>query len=221
MMLPDVMVRLQSLGDEKTRKHNTKAGVGENQFGVKAGDLRLIAKEIRADPALAAELWKTGNYDAMLLATLLMKPKLLSTDELAQLLASAPYDNLVDWLGTNVIKPHPQKENVRESWMNSQDIMTARMGWSLTTERVIKNPEGLNLNALLDRIESEMADAPRSVQWTMNYCLAEIGIKFAEHRARAIAIGEKIGAFKDFPVSKGCTSPYAPIWITAMVERNA
>jgi 3-methyladenine DNA glycosylase AlkD len=58
------------------------------------------------------------------------------------------------------------------------------------------------------------------VQWTMNACLAEIGIHFPEHRKRAIAIGEKLGAYRDYPVSKGCTSPFAPIWINEMVRRR-
>jgi 3-methyladenine DNA glycosylase AlkD len=119
-----------------------------------------------------------------------------------------------------VIKPHPEKESQRERWMNSDHEWVARMGWSLTTEKVIKNPEGLDLPGLLDRIEAEMASAPAGKQWTMNYCLAEIGIKFPEHRPRAIAIGEKLGVLKDYPCSKGCVSPYAPIWIAEMVKRG-
>ena len=57
----------------------------------------------------------------------------------------------------------------------------------------------------------------------MNYCLAEIEINFAEHRSRAIAIaiGEALGLFRDYPVSKGCTSPFAPIWIAEMVRRQS
>jgi 3-methyladenine DNA glycosylase AlkD len=50
--------------------------------------------------------------------------------------------------------------------------------------------------------------------------LAEIGIHFPKLRKRAIAIGEKLGVFRDYPVSKGCTSPFAPIWIGAMVKRK-
>ncbi len=37
--------------------------------------------------------------------------------------------------------------------------MAARAGWTLTTERVVKRPEGPDLPALLDRIESEMGNA--------------------------------------------------------------
>lgn len=105
-------------------------------------------------------------------------------------------------------------------WMKSDVDLVRRSGWSLTTERVLKNPEGLDLSALLDQIEAEMGSKSKNIQWTMNYCLASIGIEFPEHRGRAIAIGEKIGAFKDFPTSKGCVSPYAPSWITEMVRRS-
>jgi 3-methyladenine DNA glycosylase AlkD len=54
----------------------------------------------------------------------------------------------------------------------------------------------------------------------MNSCLAGIGIHFAKHRKRALAIGEKLGIYRDYPVSKGCTSPFAPIWINEMVRRQ-
>ena len=133
-------------------------------------------------------------------------------------MTSAP---LADWLGTHVVKLHPAKEALRQQWMESDRPMARRAGWSLTAERIIKAPDGLDLGALLDRIEREMDGEPTVVQWTMNYSLAEIGIRFPEHRARALALGEKLGAFRDYPTSKGCTSPYAPLWIAEMVSRQA
>jgi 3-methyladenine DNA glycosylase AlkD len=104
--------------------------------------------------------------------------------------------------------------------MTSDDRWAARAGWQLTAGRVAKSPEGLDLAALLDRIEKEMGAAAPEVQWTMNCCLAEIGIHFPQHRKRALAIGEMLGIYRDYPVSKGCTSPFAPIWINFMVSRQ-
>ena len=104
--------------------------------------------------------------------------------------------------------------------MATDHPMADRAGWSLTAERVAKSPEGLDLTALLDRIESEMGNAAPEAQWTMNSTLAEIGIKFPKHRKRAIAIGEKLGIYRDYACSKGCTSPFAPIWIDFMVKRQ-
>ena len=76
------------------------------------------------------------------------------------------------------------------------------------------------LPALLDRIESELADAVPEVQRTMNNTLAGIGIHAPKLRKRAIAIGEKVGLYRDWPVSKGCTPPFVPIWVNFMVSRQ-
>ena len=65
-----------------------------------------------------------------------------------------------------------------------------------------------------------MKHAPDRLQWAMNHCLAQIGIEYPEQRARAIDIGERLEVLKDYPTSPGCTSPFAPIWITEMVRRQ-
>lgn len=220
MNLNEVMDYLRSLGTDKVRDLNVQNGAGDTQFGVKLGDIRTLAKKIGTNPELAASLWQTGNADAMLLSTLLMRPKEISADELDRMVCSVTHSQLADWLGSYVVKLHPDKEALRLKWMESSDVMGRRAGWSLTAERVVKNPQGLDLGALLDRIEREMPDAPTQVQWTMNFSLGEIGIHFPEHRERAIAIGERLGVFRDYPTSKGCTSPFVPIWIAEMVARQ-
>ncbi len=217
----EVLKALEACGHAKVREMNTRNGAPENQFGVKMGDIRTLAKSIKANHELGLELWATGNVDAMLLATLIMKPKQLTEEELERMTSAVTYPQLADWLTSYVVKQHPGKEAVRERWMDSAHPWVARAGWSLTAERIVKAPEGLDLGGLLDRIEREMPSAPAPAQWTMNFCLAEIGIHFAEHRERALAIGERLGLYRDYPCSKGCTSPFAPIWIREMVARQA
>ncbi|MBP1644391.1 MAG: hypothetical protein H6Q03_3060 [Acidobacteria bacterium] len=220
MKTREVLAQLKALGDEKVRARNRRNGAGENQFGVQLGAIRKLAAKIEADRALALELWETGNVDARLLAILLLKPEDLSRAELDRMVRSADFPQLADWLSSYVVKEHPEKEALRQVWMEDDDPWAARAGWSLTAGRVARSPEGLDLPALLDRIEAEMAGAAAPAQWTMNTCLATIGIHFPEHRKRALAIGEKLGVYRDYPVSKGCTSPFAPIWIHEMVRRQ-
>src|ERR1051326_9107206 len=176
MTLNETLKQLKALGNEATRAHNAKWGSGANQFGVKHGDIRALAKKIQPDHALAMSLWKTGNVDAQLLATLLIKPKTLSAKEVDRLVRSISFAHVADWLISYVVKQHPDKEALRQEWMAADDRWAARAGWSVTAERVAKSPDGLDLPKLLDRIESEMADADPVVQWTMNSALAEIGI---------------------------------------------
>jgi len=220
MTAKEVLEQLEALGDEKVRKRNRKNGAGENQYGVPLGELRKVAAKIKTDHALALELWKTGNLDARLLAILVLEPKRLSQGELDRMVREAAFPQLADWLNSYVVKDHPEREALRGIWMRDDDPWAARAGWSLTAGRVARSPEGLDLTALLDRIEAGLAGAAAPEQWTMNTCLATIGIHFPEHRERALAIGEKLGIYRDYPVSKGCTSPFAPIWITEMVRRR-
>ncbi len=220
MTLPEALGHLEALGNEKVRAQNAKSGAGENQYGVSLGEIRTLAKKIRSDHELAMALWETGNVDAQFLAALVMEPKKLSADDLDQLVRSISFVRVADWLNSYVVSRHPRRESLREPWMKSGDRWAARAGWYLTAERVAKEPGGLDLSGLLDRIESEMGGAPPEVQWTMNSTLAAIGIHHAALRDRAIAIGEKLGIYRDYPVSKGCTSPFAPIWINAMVSRQ-
>jgi hypothetical protein len=100
-----------------------------------------------------------------------------------------------------------QSATAHKARLATDDRWAARAGWDLTAERVAKSPDGLGLPALLDRIESEMANADPVVQWTMNNTLAAIGIHFPKHRKRAIATGEKLEIYRDYPVSKGLHVP--------------
>jgi 3-methyladenine DNA glycosylase AlkD len=222
MTLSETLKQLKALGNAKVRAQNAKSGAGDKQFGVSLGDIRVLAKKIRTNHELALSLWETGNVDAQFLATLLIQPKKLSANEMDRMVRSLTFTRVADWLIAYVVRQHPDKEALRRDWMAvaAVDHWAARAGWDLTAERVAKSPDGLDLPALLARIEAEMADADPKVQWTMNNTLASIGIHFPKHRNRAIAIGETLGIYRDYPVSKGCTSPFAPIWINFMVSRQ-
>jgi 3-methyladenine DNA glycosylase AlkD len=216
----ETLAKLKALGNEKVRAHNRKYGAGDDQFGVPLGEIRKIAAKIKTNHELGIALWDTRNIDARFLAILLMQPTKLSGAELDRLVRSGNFAHVADWLNSYVVKKHPDKEKLRQKWMADDHPWAARAGWNLTSERIGKSPEGLDVPALLERIESEMPDADPAAQWTMNFCLAGIGIHFPKHRKRAIAIGEALGIYRDFPVSKGCTSPFAPIWIEFMVKRQ-
>jgi len=220
MNLKEALAQLKSMGNDSVRARNVKNGLRDEQFGVQLGDIRKLAKKIKTGHDLGLELWATKNLDARLLAILLITPKKLSAKELDAMVKSATLPQLADWLNAYVVKEHPDKESLRETWMKAKDPMAARAGWNLTAERVARSREGIDVDALLDRIESEMAKAPAAAQWTMNSCLAQIGIHVPAKRKRALAIGEKLGIYRDYPVSKGCTSPFAPIWINEMVRRQ-
>jgi 3-methyladenine DNA glycosylase AlkD len=223
MTVHDVLTKLEALGTEQLRTQNVRHGYVGEQYGVKLGDLRTIAKDIKLNTAFGLELWETGFLEARLVAVLIMKPKELSVDQLKMLVQTATYGNLADWVNSYLVKQHPGKEQLRVAWLSlnaNDEPWLARTAWSLTTERVSKLPDGLDIAGVLKRIDNELATAPEPARWTMNFCLGELGINHAEFRDEAIAIGERVGAYRDYPTSKGCISPFVPLWVAAIVHRN-
>ena len=218
MTLTEVMAELASLEDPKIRAVNERYG---DDHGVNLTKLRALAKQLKTRHEFAEQLWATGDSAARLLALLICRPRLFSEDELDAMLRDARVPKVQDWLVNYVVKKSPHVEALRVSWFDDPDPVIASAGWALTADRVVKKPEGLDLAGLLDLIEAQMADAPERLQWAMNACLAQIGIEHPEYRARALEIGERLEVLKDYPTSPGCTSPFAPIWITEMVRRQA
>lgn len=213
----EVMAELAALDEPKVRAVNARHG---DDHGVNLTKLRAVAKRLKTQQDLAVDLWATGDTAARLLALLVCRPKAFGRDELDAMLREANGPKVHDWLVNYVVKKSPHAEELRLAWLDDPDPVVASAGWALTTERVAKRPDGLDLPGLLDVIEAEMKDAPDRLQWAMNHCLAQIGIDHAEHRARAIAIGERLEVLKDYPTPPNCTSPYAPIWIEELVRRK-
>jgi 3-methyladenine DNA glycosylase AlkD len=214
--LAKVMRELAALEQKKMREANERRG---DDHGINLTKLRALAKRLKTQHELALQLWATGNTGARLLATLVSRPKTLSAHELDAMIRDIRSPKLLDWFVVNMVKPSKHADELRLRWKDGDDLI-GRAGWSLTTDRVVKNTDGLDLDALLAQIEKELKRAPAQKQWAMNHCLAEIGIEHARLRERAIAIGERLKVLIDYPTPPGCTSPYAPVWIAEMVRRN-
>lgn len=230
MKTKEVLALLKSKADDARRKHNAKVGPDgiappKNQYGVPMGEIRAIAKKIKTDHELALALWDTGNMEAQLVAALIIKPKSLTAKEVDGLTRSTTCAQVADWLSSYVISVHPDKDALREKWMKDKNPWAARAGWHFTASKINKAAKGkdadaLDVESLLNRIEKELAKAKPEVQWTMNNTLMAIGIKHAALRKRAIAIGQKVGLYKNWPVSKGCIIPYVPVAVEALVKRK-
>lgn len=214
----DVLAELAALEDPKIRAVNERHG---DDHGVNLTKLRTVAKNLKTQQDLARELWATGDTAARLVAILISRPKEFSEAELDAMLREARVPKVHDWLVNYIVKKSPHREELRTAWFSDADPVVASAGWALTSDRVAKSPEGLDLTGLLDLIEAEMKDAPDRLQWAMNECLANIGISHPDLRARALDIGERLEVLKDYPTPPNCTSPFAPAWITEIVRRQS
>lgn len=213
----DLVEELADLEDAKIRAVNEKHG---DAHGINLTRLRAVAKRVKTQHELSVELWETEDPNARLLALLICSPRKFDGDSLDRMLRQSQSPKEQGWLVNYVVKKNKNAEELRTRWLADNDSNVASAGWALTSDRVNKKPEGLDLSALLDEIESTMRDAPERLQWAMNMCLAYVGIESPDHRDRARRIGERLEVLKDYPTPPNCTSPFAPIWIDEMVRRK-
>ncbi|MGF6824283.1 3-methyladenine DNA glycosylase AlkD [Microbacterium sp. ZKA21] len=215
--LDQALADLAALEDPKMRAANEKRG---DDHGINLSQMRALAKQIKTDHDLAVQLWATGETAPRLLSMLICRVKDFSADQLDAMVRETEVPKVNDWFVNYLAKKSPHAEELRLRWFADADPTVAAAAWSLTSVRVAKDPEGLDLSALLDLIERDMKDAPSRLQWAMNETLAQIGIFHPDLRDRALAIGDRLQVLADYPTAPGCTSPFAPIWITEIVRRR-
>lgn len=213
-----VMDELAGLAEPKILAVNQRHG---DDHAVNLTKLRAVAKRLKTDHGFAEQLWATGDSAARLLALLICRPREFTADQLDAMLREARTPKVHDWLVNYVVIKGSHAEELRVRWVDDADPVVASAGWALTSDRVVKRPEGLDLPGLLDIIEAQMKDAPARLQWAMNMCLAQVGIEHPALRERAVSIGERLEVLKDYPTAPNCTSPFAPTWIAEMVRRQA
>ncbi|MFC7585869.1 DNA alkylation repair protein [Nonomuraea antimicrobica] len=140
--MAEVMAELAGLEDPRVREVNERHG---DDHGVNLGKLRAIAKRLKTQQELAYRLWETGDTAARLLAILICRPKAFERDELDVMLRVARTPKVHDWLVSYVVKKSRHCEELRLAWFADPDPVVASAGWSLTAERVTKQPEDLDL----------------------------------------------------------------------------
>jgi 3-methyladenine DNA glycosylase AlkD len=188
--------------------------------------IRAIAKEQGKNAELAAYLWKNGGFSARMLSLLILDLKAVDVPYIERLIADLEgaegkeQSQLLDWLIANVIMKKAALKNETSRWRDDPSTLRQRVFWSVQA-RSVRAGEHQHNERLLEHIERELPTAGEKVQWNMNWCAAQIGIADQRLRGRCIALGERLGLYRDYPVPKGCTSPYLPIWITSVVGKQA
>jgi len=207
MTLADVLGQLDAQGAGKAR--------------VTMGPLRALGKKLKTDHAFALALWDTGRTDAMLLATMLMAPDRVTAADATAMLASVTDLQLLDELTYKVVAEAPCADELCRKWVDAKQELTGRAGWNLLVAKLLrKRLDTGECDGILKTIESCCKTAPVKKAESMMRCLVEIGVRFPEHRQRAIDIGTRWGLIDDRPVPKGCTPFYAPDWIAAILKRQ-
>src|SRR3984885_7391933 len=116
-----ILTELKKKGTEKARTIYAKHGMDvERCFGVSVADLKLIAKTIKGEQALAMELYSSGKMEAMYLAGIVANGAKMSEEQLqAWADGAAGMQMISEYTVPWVAVEHPRGRELARQWMAS------------------------------------------------------------------------------------------------------
>ena len=210
-----IMAELKSKGKEQTRKIYARHGMDPARIlGVSTADMKVIAKTIKGQQALACELYATGIMEAMYLAGMVTDGAKLTRDQLNQWAEGADglqmiAEYTVPWLAVD----NPNGRALALKWMKSKKEHIAAAGWSTYCGLVSLLPdEELDLEeiqSLLDTAVKQAHTTPNRVRYTMNTFVISVGSYVKPLLKQAKAAARQIGAVKVDMGETACKVPLA------------
>ncbi len=217
MTLEQVMAELAAKGSESTKRILLKHGAKEPFFGVKVADLKVTAKKIKGDQALAIQLYATGNGDAQYLAGMVVDGRKMTVAQLKSWASTASWNMIASTIVPWVTSEHPEGADLALAWIDSPKERVAVAGWkSLGAMAAVVPDDQLPMkaySALLDRTVKTMPSASDDVRYAMNAFLIAVGTYLAPLGDKAIATARKLGRVEIDMGDTACKVPEAEDYI--------
>lgn len=217
MKLKEVMAALKARGSESIKRILMKHGAPASLLGVRIGDMKPIAKQIKGDQALALELYATGIGDAQYLAAMVADGRQMTARELQAWAQTASWDMISGFAIAWVASENPAGFKLASKWIDSKNEHTARAGWSTLGAIAAITPDAdLPIAAygkLLDRAAKSIHGAPDNVRYQMNNFVIMVGTYVAPLGAKAMATARRIGKVAIDMGDTDCKVPVAAEYI--------
>lgn len=216
-----VLGELEELGTAQNRKVYARHGVHEPLFGVGYADLDELRKRIGVDQGLAEELWRSGNHDARVLATMVADP-----DHVAEETLEAWREGLDDYVLTDafskLVARTPFAREKTEEWTTSKHEWTGQAGWNLLAQLAMRGSLPDDYFApYLERIERDVHRSANRIRHSMVMALCSIGMRSGTLEKEAVAAARRIGEVEVDHGETGCRTPSPEAYIRRARERRA
>lgn len=195
---------LERRGTKKNRDGMARYGiVAKKVFGVSMGTMQTLAKELGRDHALSEGLWKTGWYEARMLASMVGEPERVTPGQMERWAKS--FDNwAVCDTATFVLwdrSPHAWPK-VRE-WSKRKEEFVKRAAFAMLASLTVHDkqaPDDRYLEGLV-LIEREAYDQRNFVKKAVNWALRSIGKRSPALNKEAVAVARRLAEAED-PASR-------------------
>ena len=198
MTKTQVMALLKENQNERGIAHWKKKPRQLKSFGIGLTQLRKLAKKIGKDHQLAGQLWKSNYYDAKSVGLLVDDPKQVTREQAEEQVEQLDGGYLAHVFAScdATLAKTPFAFDLACEWMNSEDEVRRRCGYTLLYELSKKNPRGMDDDFLLERIDhiqNSIHDEEMWVRESMLTALMGVGKRNKKLNKAAIRAAKTIG----------------------------
>jgi hypothetical protein len=205
-----VLAELEAVRDPKIAAIFGRRNPDGVVLGVRFGDMDVISKKIVPDANLAAALWRSGSFEARVIALRVMPDGALTEAQADAWVGDLDFPILADDLARLVYK-RPFARKRMEAWTASDQDFVRRTGYALlygfAADRSVEISDEEWL-VWLDRIGKEIHQSPNWSRESMIVLPVAIGLRDDTLYAPALATASAFGKIEVFHGDKtNCKVP--------------
>ena len=166
----------------------------EHALGVAMRDIKALGKQLGHDQELAAALWKTGLYEARMLASFVGDPARITAAQMDEWCGE--FDNwaFCDAMCFNLFDRTPYAWEKVTQWSHSEEEFVKRTAFALLWSLSVHEERAGDAAFLagLELIEHAADDERNFVKKAVNMALRAIGKRNGELRMAAVAVAHRL-----------------------------
>jgi 3-methyladenine DNA glycosylase AlkD len=197
----ETLAQLERIASKRVREEmGPRYGIHTKKaYGVPMAKLQAIAKQLGRDHALAAALWKTGWYEARMIACMVDDPAQVTPAQMDAWIAESDNWAIVDTICFKLFDQTPHVFTKAAKWAKSRDEFVRRGGYVLLACGAL---HGVGADAdylkLMPLIEKGALDERNFAKKGVNWALRAIGGKKSlKLRTAARVLAAKLAQSED------------------------
>ncbi len=222
MTAPELLQALEACGTAQNRKVYRRHGVIGPQFGVSYANLNALRKKAKRNHEAAVELWKSGNHDARVLATMIADPKTAGSA-----LLQAWSEDLDSYVLTDAFAKlaggTKHAEALMREWMDAGHEWKGQAAWCILAQFALQSNEVPDEFFLpfLSVIERVIHGRHNRERHAMNMALVAIGMRGDALEKEALRVADAIGTVHVDHGETSCKTPDAAAYIQRAKARKS
>jgi len=190
-----VITWLERQGSKKVRDGMARYAIpSDNAFGIPVGALRKYAKKLGTSHELAAALWKSGHYEARMLASFVDDPGAVTSEQMDRWCGD--FDNwaICDTACFALFDRTPHAWRKVAKWAKSRDEFVKRAAFALLASLTVHDKRAANEPFVegLALVERAARDERNFVKKAVNWALRAVGKRNAALNVAAVRVARRL-----------------------------